>query len=260
MPRFDANLSMMFREHAFLDRFVAAAKAGFEAVECWYPYEWAATELVDRLRHNGLQQTLFNLPPGNLASGERGLACLPGRQTDFRASVELAIEYAEALDCPRMHCMAGVKADGVAAAELEAIYVENVSHAAARCEEFGIELLIEPINPVDIPGYLLDDFARALRLIESIEQRGGYTPRMLFDIYHCARIHGDVPEWIARCAPHIAHFQIAGVPGRHEPNVGDLPLHDILEAVDRYCPDCWIGCEYHPAGATVDGLSWMRRD
>lgn len=254
-PRFSANLSMLFREHAFLDRFEAARACGFEAVECLFPYDWPAAEIRRRLNGCGLRQVLFNLPPGAWGKGERGLACLPGREGEFRDGLARALDYAEALRCTRLHCMAGIPGD-TDAEHVEATYRENLGHAARQCREAGVTLTIEPLNRTDVPGYHLSDFGQALALIEELAADGA-APALQFDIYHCARIHSDVPQWLRRAHKHIAHLQIAGVPDRHEPNLGTLDLRAIFETLGELDLDCWIGCEYHPAGRTEEGLGWI---
>lgn len=259
MARFAANLTMMFNEYDFLDRFAAAAKAGFGAVEYLFPYDWPADEIARRLKENALEQVLFNMPPGDWAGGERGLACLPGREAEFRDGVGKAIGYAKALGCPRLHAMAGLRPQGATVADLRATYVDNVAFATQAAKQAGIELLLEPINTVDMPGFFLDDFGTAAELIEAVRKKCGIAPRLQFDIYHCAKIHGDVANWIRRTAPLIAHFQIAGTPSRNEPDRGDLPLAEILQTVAEVAPQLWIGCEYRPAGKTEDGLGWIAR-
>jgi len=259
MPRFAANLSMMFTEHEFLDRFAAAADAGFKEVEYLFPYDFSASDIADRLQKFSLAQVLFNMPPGDWSAGERGFACLPGRSEEFNAGVERALSYAQTLNCPRVHAMAGLTPQGVDENSLKANYLDNIAYAANQAGKIGIDLLIEPINNYDIPGYYLNDFGMAVALIEEIASRGGTTPKLQFDIYHCQRIHGDVPAWIERCAPHIAHYQIAGVPGRHEPDNGNLPFETIIEAAEQFIPGLSIGCEYLPAGRTEDGLDWLKQ-
>lgn len=256
---FAANLSMMFTENDFPGRFGAAAGCGFEAVEYLFPYDWPV-ELIDaRLREFGLLQALFNLPPGNWDAGERGLACLPGREDEFDKSVNTATAYADILRPLRVHCMAGLKAPGTAFKAHRETYVTNVRKAAEAFRELGIDVLIEPINPYDIPGYFLDDFGLALEILAEINRDSTANVRLQFDIYHCQRIHGDVTGWLERCKEHTAHLQIAGTPDRHEPDHGDLPLEDILEVAEALHPDLWIGCEYRPAGKTEDGLGWLDR-
>ncbi|MDX1718312.1 MAG: TIM barrel protein [Anderseniella sp.] len=256
---FAANLSMMFTENDFPDRFGAAAGCGFEAVEYLFPYDWPV-ELVDaRLREFGLLQALFNLPPGNWDAGERGLACLPGREDEFGKSIETATAYADVLRPLRVHCMAGLKAPDTDFRTHRETYVTNVRKAAKAFRELGIDVLIEPINPYDIPGYFLDDFGLALEILAEINRDSAANVRLQFDIYHCQRIHGDVTGWLERCKEYTAHLQIAGTPDRHEPDLGDLPLEEIIEVAGALHPDLWIGCEYRPAGKTEDGLGWLNR-
>jgi len=256
---FAANLSMMFTEHDFPARFVAASGCGFKAVEYLFPYDWPV-ELIDaRLREFGLLQVLFNLPPGNGDGGERGLACLPGREGEFEKSIEQATTYAEVLKPLRVHCMAGLKAPDADFKTHRATYVSNVRKAAKAFHELGSDVLIEPINPYDMPGYFLDDFGLALEILAEINQDFTANVKLQFDIYHCQRIHGDVTGWLERCKAHTAHLQIAGTPDRHEPDVGDLPLAEILEVAGSLHPELWIGCEYRPAGNTQDGLGWLDR-
>lgn len=259
MPRFAANLSMMFTEHDFLDRFAAAAKAGFKEVEYLFPYDFTPEELATQLKANNLTQVLFNMPPGDWDAGERGYVCLPGRESEFQAGLERALTYAKVLNCPRLHAMAGLRPEGASDEDLRATYVGNIANGANIAGNAGVDLLMEVINNYDIPGFYLNDFAMALDIIEEIAKRGGTAPKLQFDIYHCQRIHGDVPQWIERCAPHIAHYQIAGVPGRHEPDNGDLPFEAIVEAVEKFTPGLSIGCEYIPAGNTVAGLDWFEK-
>lgn len=256
--RFAANLSMLFTEHPFEARFAAARAAGFDAVEFLFPYALPPERIADLLAENGLEQVLFNCPPGDWEGGERGLACLPGREAELAEGVETALRYAAALRCPRVHLMSGIRPEGLPLTELDRTWRANVSRAARRCAEAGVALLVEPINPYDMPGYHLNDFGRALELIEGLRAEG--APVLLqFDIYHCARIHGDVPGWIARAAPLIAHFQIAGVPDRHEPDLDAPAVGGALAAARRHAPGAAIGCEYRPAGRTEDGLGWLAR-
>lgn len=255
MPRFAANLSTMFCERPFAGRFAAAAEAGFDAVECQFPYALDPPELAGLLRRHGLEQVLFNLPPGEWRAGERGLACLPGRDEEFDAALERGLAYARAAGCGRLHAMSGIVPAGVERASLRALWLRRMGRAGRRAQAEGVELLIEPINAHDMPGYFLNDFGLALELLSEL----GGAARLQFDIYHCARIHGDVPGWIRRAAPMIAHYQIAGVPGRHEPDLGELPLQRILEVVEAATPGLVIGCEYHPRGRTEDGLGWLRK-
>jgi hydroxypyruvate isomerase len=258
MPRFAANLSMMFTEHDFLDRFDAAAKAGFDAVEYLFPYDYPAETLAGRLQANGLDQVLFNMPPGDWDKGERGIAALPGREAEFRSNLAKALDYAATLKAPRIHAMAGLVPQGGDLEAMRQTFKDNVAFATAEAARQGIDVLIEPINNIDIPGYFLNDFDLAIAIIEEIEKDGGPAPGLQFDIYHCARIHGDVMDRIRASKGRIRHFQIAGIPDRHEPDHGDLDYRPILTLIDEILPDLAVGCEYRPAAATVDGLGWMR--
>ncbi len=255
--KFAANLSMMFSEVEFPDRFQAAANAGFSAVEYLFPYDWEPELLASKLEDNNLTQVLFNLPPGDWEAGERGIASLPGREREFGESVAQAISYARSLNLSRLHCMAGLSDPSVAGREQRDTYVQNLRHAGEQCRDNGIQLLIEPINPVDIPGYFLNDFGQALEVISEVNGAGSKLLKLQFDIYHCQKIHADVPGWLQRCREHTAHLQIAGTPDRHEPDTGDLPLAEIMAACEEIHPDLWIGCEYRPKAQTVAGLGWL---
>ena len=267
MPRFAANLSMLYPEHDFLDRFEAAARDGFQAVEYLFPYEFEARELAARLRVNGLRQVLFNGPPGDWEGGERGLASLPGREAEFRAGIERALGYADALDCPRIHVMAGLLPAGADRAAAEAVYVDNLRWAAGAARAGGRDLLIEPINTRDIPGFLLNRQDQAHRIVEAV---GAPNLKVQMDLYHCQIVEGDVAMKLRRYLPtgRVGHLQIAGVPMRHEPDLGELNhayLFDVVDEVSAQCGwDGWIGCEYRPRrgavpGGTTDGLGWMPR-
>ncbi|WP_108882963.1 2-oxo-tetronate isomerase [Anderseniella sp. Alg231-50] len=256
--KFAANLSMMFTEVAFADRFQAASEVGFSAVEYLFPYEWEPDWLATKLKTANLQQVLFNMPPGDWEAGERGMASLPGREQEFREGIAKAIKYANALDLSRLHCMAGLRDTSVDETVQRDSYVGNLRYATTQCRDNGIQLLIEPINPVDIPGYFLNDFGLALDIISEVNAAGSALLKLQFDIYHCQKIHGDVPGWLDRCRDQTAHLQIAGVPDRHEPDVGHLPLADIMSACQAIHPDLWIGCEYRPRAQTAAGLGWMK--
>lgn len=256
MPRFAANLSMMFGEVPFLQRFEAAAAAGFRGVEYLFPYDYSPTELKERLGANGLSQVLFNLPPGDWAAGERGLAAIPGRQADVRDGIALAIDYAQALDCPRLHMMAGLVPDGADRRECSAVYLENLRHAAAEAGRAGLSLLLEPINPVDMPGYFLNTQAEARAFIE---QAGADNARVQLDFYHCQIVEGDLTRALQRQWPVLGHVQIAGVPDRHEPDIGEVNYNWLFERLDAHGYDGWVGCEYRPRGDTVAGLGWAAR-
>jgi 2-dehydrotetronate isomerase len=270
MPQFAANLSMLYPEHEFLDRFEAAAKDGFKAVEFMFPYDYDKHELRARLQANGLQQVLFNVPPGASAnawaSGERGLACLPGREADFRASVHRALDYADALACPRIHIIAGLLPTGTTREALRSTYVANLRYAAEQAAKQGVDVLMEPINQRDIPGFFLNRQDHAHDLIAEI---GAPNVKVQFDLYHCQIVEGDVAMKIRQYLPtgRVGHFQIAGVPERHEPNLGELNYPYLFEVIDDVAQQCgwtgWVGCEYRPSrgaqpGGTSEGLGWMR--
>lgn len=267
MPRFAANLSLLYPERPFLERFEAAARDGFEGVEFLFPYDHAPGEIAERLRAHRLQQVLFNVPPGDFAAGERGLACLPGREAQFQAGVLQALQYAQALHCPRLHVMAGLVPPGQTREALRATYVANLRWAARQAEPFGVQLLIEPINLRDIPGYFLNRQDHAHALLAEI---GAPNVRVQMDLYHCQIVEGDVASKIRQYLPtgRVGHFQIAGVPERHEPDVGELNYPYLFRLIDELAAasgwDGWIGCEYRPArGAAADGtsegLGWLRR-
>ena len=252
MPRFSANLSMLFTEHAFLDRFAAARAAGFAAVEFLFPYDHAPEAVAAALNRAGLALSVFNLPPGDWAAGERGLAALAGRGAEFRASVEAALPYARALGAARLHVMAGIAAGRAA----RMAYRDNLAHAADRLGEAGLDALIEPINPADMPGYHLQAAEDAAEIIAAL---GRPNLRLQFDVYHRETTHGDAEQAIRRFAPLIGHVQIAGLPGRHEPDDGRLDLGAVLAALDATGYEGWVGCEYHPRAGTVEGLGWLAR-
>lgn len=252
MPKFAANLSMLFTELPFLERFEAAAAAGFRAVEYLFPYDFGEDEVADRLRSAGLEQALFNLPPGDWAAGERGLAALPGREQEFRDSVEVALRYAAALGCTRLHAMAGNTAE---TADAAATYVQNIRYAADRAAGAGVSILIEPINRRDMPGYFLGSVAQALPLLEEIDRE---NVSLQLDLYHAQITDGDVTRLIQSTVSRVGHVQIASVPERHEPDGGELSYPYVLAALDDAGYEGWVGCEYHPAGRTADGLAWLQ--
>jgi hydroxypyruvate isomerase len=254
MPRFAANLSMMFNEVPFLDRFALAAKAGFKGVEFLFPYEHPAAEIAARLKDNGLQQVLFNAPAGDFAKGERGMAAIPGKQAAFRESIKLALEYATALACPRLHIMAGLKPEGVAHDTLTAVYGTNLAYAAEECAKVGVKPIIEPINHRDIPGFFLNTTDQAAAIIAAI---GPEKLGMQFDLYHCQITEGDVVKRVEKHLPLIAHMQVADTPGRHEPGTGEVNWPFVFKTIDALGFRGWIGCEYRPAGETLAGLSWF---
>lgn len=256
MIRLAANLSMLFQEYDFLDRFGAAAEAGFRGVEYLFPYAYSADVLASALREAGLEQVLFNLPPGNWEAGERGLASLPGREREFRESVAEALRYADALDCPRIHAMAGVLpkgADRETVAAHRQTYLENLRFAAREAAQAGRDLLIEPINQRDMPGYFLSRQDDAMDVIDAV---GADNLKLQFDVYHCQIMDGDLIHHLERQFHAIGHVQIAGVPERNEPDAGEVSYPDVLRRLESLGYEGWVGCEYRPAGNTRAGLGW----
>jgi len=250
--RLAANLTMMFGEVPFLERFAAAAGAGFAGVEFLFPYDHAAEAVAAAAAAAGVEVVLFNLPPGDWAAGERGMAAIPGREAEFSASLEEALDYARALKVPRLHAMAGVT-EGLDGAACRATYAANLARAAARLAEDRIDLLIEPLNPRDMPGYFLRRTADALAIIAEI---GAPNLKLQFDVYHRQIVEGDVIRGLEAAFPRIGHVQIASVPDRHEPDEGELCYAAVFRRLAELGYDGWIGCEYRPRGATLDGLSW----
>ncbi len=262
MPKFAANLSMLYPELDFLDRFDAAAKDGFTAVECLFPYAFASAEIAARLRANGLQQVLFNAPPGNWDAGERGLACLRGREAEFRAGIEQALAYAQALECPRIHVMAGLLPAGSTHAAQDATYVSQLRWAATQAALQGIDVLIEPINTRDMPGYFLNRQDRAHAVLAEV---GAPNLKVQMDLYHCQIVEGDLAMKVRQYLPggRVGHIQIAGVPQRHEPDLGEINYPFLFALLDELGYSGWIGCEYRPArgtqvGGTSAGLGWLK--
>ena len=254
MPRFAANLSMMFNEAPFLDRFALAAKAGFKGVEFLFPYDHPAAEIAQRLKDNGLQQVLFNAPPGDWAKGERGMACHPGREPEFRDSIMRALDYAGALGCPRLHVMAGMVPPGVAQGTLTSLYAINLAWAAERAIAQGVKCCIEPINQRDMPGYALTGIANGIQVIEAV---GPDRLGLQFDLYHTQITEGDLVPRARAALPYIAHMQVADTPGRNEPGTGEVNWPFVFAQLDAMGYRGWIGCEYRPAGETLAGLSWF---
>lgn len=253
MPKLAANLTMLFGEVPFLDRFAAAAGAGFNAVEYLFPYEHDPQVLRQRLRDHALVQVLHNLPGGNWAAGERGIACLPDRVDEFKAGVDKAIEYATTLGCDRVNCLAGIAPPALPAVAALDTLTRNVVYAASRLKAAGIKLLIEPINTRDIPGFFLDHTSQAIGIIEAA---GSDNVFLQYDIYHMQIMEGDLAGTIERCLPSIGHMQLADVPGRHEPGTGEIDYPSLLDFIDRVGYSGWIGCEYIPRAGTVEGLQW----
>jgi hydroxypyruvate isomerase len=254
--RLAANLSMMFNEVPFLDRFEAAARAGFKGVEFLFPYEHPAAEIRARLQANGLEQVLFNGPPGDWAGGERGTASLPGRQAEFRDGVKLALEYAGVLGNKLVHVMAGIPQADVPQATAAAIYSVNLAWAAEQAHAAGVRIVIEPINHRDMPGFHLNTMAQGAALVQAI---GPDRIGLQFDIYHCQVTEGDVTKRMEALMPIIAHMQIADVPARHEPGTGEIGWEYVFKQIDALAYTGWVGCEYRPAADTFAGLGWRGR-
>ena len=255
MPEFAANLTMLFNERPFLDRFQAAADAGFQGVEYLFPYPWSKEELVERLEATGLRQVLHNLPAGNWDGGERGIACHPDRIDEFRDGVAQAIDYALALGCGQVNCLAGIRPEAVSPAEAEATLVSNLGYAASELERAGIRLLIEPINTRDIPGFFLTHTEQALGIMDRV---GSDNLLLLYDIYHMQIMEGDLARSIETHLDRIGHIQLADNPGRHEPGTGEINYPFLFQHIDRIGYRGWIGCEYKPLGDTVAGLGWRQ--
>jgi hydroxypyruvate isomerase len=255
MPKFAANLSMMFNEVPFLDRFALAAQAGFKGVEYLFPYEHPVQELAARLKSNALQNVLFNMPPGDWAAGERGLGALPGREAEFAAGLKQAISYATQLGCPRLHAMAGLLAQDADRGHCRETYLANLRLAAAETAKHDITLLIEPINTRDIPRYFLNTQAEAHALVAEV---GAANLRVQMDLYHCQIVEGDLAMKIKRYISGVGHFQVAGVPERHEPDSGEINYPYLFRLIDELGYQGWIGCEYRPRGETVAGLGWLQ--
>jgi hydroxypyruvate isomerase len=256
MPRLCANLGFLFGEVPLLDRFDAAAKAGFTGVEYGSPYEYPAAQLRSRLQDAGLTQVLINSPAGNRAAGERGMACVPGRVEAFRDTVKQALDYAAALDCRLVHVMAGVPPQGVAWDTAAALYAANLAWAAELALTAGVRCVIEPLNPRDAPGYLLRTQEQGAAIVAAI---GHDRLGLQFDIYHCQTAQGDVTRRLETLMPVIDHMQLADVPGRHEPGTGEIGWDFVFRRIDELGYAGWIGCEYSPVGDTVAGLAWRER-
>jgi 2-dehydrotetronate isomerase len=252
MLRFAANLSFLYGEHAFPDRFAAAARDGFTGVEYLFPYEHPAEQLAGWLKTHGLIQVLFNAPPGNWAAGERGLASLPGREAEFRGTIRTALEYARALSCPRVHVMAGAHLGR------RRTFVDNLAWAAEFAAPAGIQLLIEPINPRDMPGYFLNRQDEAHAIVDEI---GSPALKVQMDLYHCQIVEGDVSMKLRKYLPEntVGHLQIASVPDRHEPDHGELNYDYVLALINELGYEGWIGCEYRPKAGTSEGLAWLKK-
>ncbi|WP_371347520.1 2-oxo-tetronate isomerase [Ancylobacter sp. IITR112] len=255
MPRFAANLTMLFNEVPFLDRFEKAAAAGFTGVEYLFPYDFAVEELVAKLKANNLKQVLHNLPAGNWGAGERGIAILPERVDEFRAGVDKAIEYATALGCPQVNILAGIVPAGADRELLHNTFVNNLKFAAPKIKEAGLKLLIEPINTRDIPGFFLNYTKQAKAIIEEV---GSDNLFIQYDIYHMQIMEGDLARTIEANLAQIAHIQLADNPGRNEPGTGEINYPFLFRHLDAIGYEGWVGCEYKPKGDTAAGLGWLK--
>jgi hydroxypyruvate isomerase len=255
MPRFDANLTMLFNELDFLDRFAAARKAGFRGVEYLFPYAYRKQELAELLEINGLTQVLHNLPAGDWTKGERGIACLPERVGEFQQAVGTAIEYAHALKCTQLNCLAGIAPAGADGEAVRSTLVSNLRFAAAQLKAAGIRLLLEPCNTQDIPGFYLNHSHQALEIIEEV---GSDNLFLQYDIYHMQIMEGNLAPTIERNLSRIRHVQLADNPGRHEPGTGEIHYPFLFALLDRLGYSGWVGCEYQPTRGTVAGLAWLR--
>jgi hydroxypyruvate isomerase len=252
MPRLAANLSTLFPEIPFLERFPAAARAGFRYVEYQFPYEWPADELARRARDAGVEVVLHNLPAGDFAGGERGIACLPGREREFRHSLEKAIAYATAVACPRLNCLAGL---APVDAEHFAVLADNVRFAARQLGAAGIRLTLEPINTRTVPGFFLSRSAQAIDVLNAAGEGNAF---LQYDCFHMQIMEGDLARSVERLLPRIGHIQIADVPERHEPGSGEINFDFLLRRLDVLGYSGWVGCEYNPKGDTLEGLKWAR--
>ncbi len=255
MPRFAANLTMLFTELPFLDRFDAAARAGFKAVEFLFPYAYKAEDIRRRLDANGLALVLHNLPAGDWDAGERGIACHPDRVDEFNAGVVRAIDYAQTLGVPQLNCLAGKAPAGVADALLHRTFIANLRHAAAALRTAGLRLLVEPINSFDIPGFYLNRTAQALAILAEV---GAGNLFIQYDIYHAQRMEGELAATLEQHLPQIGHVQLADNPGRHEPGTGEINYPYLFAHLDRIGYAGWVGCEYKPATSTGAGLGWLK--
>ncbi|RCW70080.1 hydroxypyruvate isomerase [Pseudorhodoferax soli] len=254
MPRFAANLSMLFTEVPFLDRFERAAHAGFQAVEFMFPYPYSAADILGRMQEHRLQLVLHNLPAGDWDAGERGIACIPGREREFRTGVGQAIEYARVLGVGQLNCLVGKTPPGADAGRVHATLVENLRYAALQLADAGLKLLVEPVNSYDIPGFHLNRSAQTLALLDEV---GAPNLFLQYDIYHMQRMEGELAATLTRQLPRIAHIQLADNPGRNEPGTGEINYPFLFAHLDRIGYSGWIGCEYKPAGRTEDGLAWI---
>lgn len=256
MPRVCANISMLFNEVEFPERFEAAAQAGFKAVEIQFPYSWDKSRLAQTARHAGVEVVLINMPAGDPQKGDRGIACLPDRVAEFRESVTRAIEYAGALGCTQVNCLAGVAPEGLDGAAIRETFVANLRYAAEELARHGTTLLVEPINTRTMPGFYLNGSAQALAIIDAV---GAANLKLQFDCFHVQIMEGHLAQTIAKHLPRIGHIQVADAPDRHEPGTGEIDFPPLFDLLDRLGYGGWVGAEYNPAGRTEDGLSWARK-
>jgi hydroxypyruvate isomerase len=256
MPKLAANLTLMFNEVPFLDRFEAAAKAGFKGVEYLFPYEFPKDQIAERLQKHRLTQVLFDLPAGNWAAGDRGIACDPARRGEFQDSVGSALDYANSLSCKRLTCLAGKAPVSMSAEEAAQILIENLRFAARQAATQGISVLLEAINTRDIPGFFVNRTAQSKSVLDAVDEPNA---RMQYDIYHMQVMEGDLASTIKANLDQISHFQLADNPGRNEPGTGEINYGYLLPYIDSLGYDGWVGCEYRPRGRTLDGLGWARK-
>ena len=256
MPRLAANLTWMFHEHEFPARFEAAGDLGFEAVECQFPYEWEPDLLAERLEASGLRQVMFNMPPGDADAGEYGLAGLPGRTSEFQESVGKAVTYACALECGMLHVLAGIVPGDVRPEDCFETYVENIRWAATECRRSGIQVLIEPINTFERPGYLISTSSEAR---EAVHRIGMDNVALQFDFHNAQLMEGNLTAVFENCAPLVRHIQIAGVPGRTPPDRGEINYDYLFGLIDRVGYSGWVGCEFRCGEPTSEGMTWARR-
>ncbi|MCA0431847.1 MAG: hydroxypyruvate isomerase [Proteobacteria bacterium] len=254
MPKFAANISLMFPEVPFLERFAAARSAGFKAVEFQFPYAFAVKDIADRVKDNGLEVILFNLPPGDFDKGERGIACLPGREDEFRSGIGRMLEYAKAVNCRKINCLSGIKPQGLDREAALGTLASNLAIAADALGKEGVQLLVEPINVVDIPGFLLNRSSDGIAMLDRV---GSSNIWLQYDVYHMQRMEGEISATVQRLLPRIGHIQIADAPQRFEPGTGEVNYRHVLNHIDAIGYTGWIGCEYKPRTTTVEGLRWI---
>ena len=256
MPRFAANLSMLFTEVPFMQRFALAAQHGFTAVECQFPYAFDAAEIKEQLDSNKLQMVLHNLPAGNWQIGERGIACHPDRVDEFKAGVQQAVAYAQILNVKQLNCLAGIAPEGIYADALNQILVKNLQYAAQVFKDNGLRLLLEPINTLDVPGFFVSNTQQAIDILDAVGANNAYVQ---YDIYHAQRMEGNLALTLQQHLHRIGHIQLADNPGRNEPGTGEINFSYLLPALDRMGYSGWVGCEYIPAAGTVVGLGWLQK-